>query len=87
MTLPEFKMGMYDVIGLKLVKIRALPKCEEKGEIYVRRMCRDRKIQWVNDFSQQRNHSYNDSYKRKNPSVTLHNVLKEDCVRHRKDTL
>ena len=39
-------------------------------------MCRDWKIQWMKDFSQQRNRSYDDSYKRKIPSATLNNVPK-----------
>ena len=77
LALPQFDMRMHDNIGLKLVKIRALPKCEEKGMIYVERMCRDRKNQWVKDFIKQRNRSYDDSYKRQPRKKKKHSVYKQ----------
>ena len=86
MALPQFEMRTYDNIGLKLVKIRALPKCEEKGITYIKRMCRDWKIQWLKDFSQQRTCSYEDSYKRKTLSATLNTVPKVEKKKIPKST-
>ena len=69
MILPKFDVSNYNIIRLIFLKMRVLPKCQEKGIQYIERMRRDMKYQWAKGVGMLHQQIYDNIFKRKSKNM------------------